>query len=171
MDAPVRTCVATLAGLLVGLFVAHALHAASPADLLEGFARRTVLVEPEDNRCVAIDAWYAETPEQMRQGLMWIRELGRKEGMVFRYDPPKRASMWMKNTLIPLDIVFVGADGAVVNVAANTRPRSLRSIRAGATVEWVLELNAGSAAEWGIAPGTRVTVDKGIAAKLRCAVS
>ncbi len=140
--------------------------AAEPAELLESFARRTIVLSPPDAPCIVIDAWLAETPEQMRQGLMFIRTLESDEGMLFNYDPPRRASMWMKNTYVSLDMVFVKADDTVLEVARDTKPRSLRSIRASRRVGWVLELKAGSAASWGIVPGTKMTVHEGVIAKL-----
>jgi uncharacterized membrane protein (UPF0127 family) len=99
----------------------------------------------------------AGTPEQQERGLMFRTSLAGDRGMIFPYDPPQEASFWMKNTLIPLDMVFIGADGRVVRVAANATPMSLDPIPSGAPVSGVLELRGGRAAELGIRKGDLVT--------------
>jgi uncharacterized protein len=99
----------------------------------------------------------AGTPEQQERGLMFRTSLAGDRGMIFPYDPPQEASFWMKNTLIPLDMVFIGADGRVVRVAANATPMSLDPIASGAPVSGVLELRGGRAAELGIRKGDLVT--------------
>jgi uncharacterized membrane protein (UPF0127 family) len=76
--------------------------------------------------------------------------------MLFVYPQPARISMWMKNTLISLDMLFIDADGKIVNIAARTTPLSTRSIAASAPVTRVLELNAGFARRWRLAPGNRM---------------
>ena len=162
MDASARFAVALLCGALINPVA----HAAEPAALLEGFDRRVVTLESADGRCFRVDAWLATSPSQLRQGLMWIQSMAAHEGMLFAYDPPRRASMWMKNTLISLDMLFVSDDGEILQVAANTRPKSLRSIRSRSRVGWVLELNAGSAERWQIEPGARMTVHEGLAASI-----
>lgn len=93
--------------------------------------------------------------EQMR-GLMFRTAMGANEGMIFPMDPPRMASFWMKNTVLPLDIVFIGRDRRIVNIAANTVPYSLDSIESADLVSAVLELNAGRAAQLGIAAGDAV---------------
>jgi len=93
--------------------------------------------------------------EQMR-GLMFRTEMGADEGMIFPMDPPRMASFWMKNTVLPLDIVFIGRDRRIVNIAANTVPYSLDSVQSADLVSAVLELNAGRAAALGIAAGDTV---------------
>jgi uncharacterized membrane protein (UPF0127 family) len=76
--------------------------------------------------------------------------------MIFPREPADIASFWMKNTPLPLDIIFIGTDGRVINVAANTVPYSLEPVGARGLTAAVLELNAGRAAELGIGPGTKV---------------
>jgi uncharacterized protein len=97
----------------------------------------------------------ASQAEQAR-GLMFRTELGPDEGMLFPRNPPDVASFWMKNTPLPLDIIFIGTDRKVINVAANTVPYSLDSVASQGVAGAVLELRGGRAAELGIAPGTRV---------------
>ncbi len=98
----------------------------------------------------------ARTPEQQAQGLMNRESLGPDRGMIFPYDPPVAASFWMKNTLIPLDMIFIRADGIIARIEANTVPLSLDPVAAGEPVAAVLELAGGRSAELGITPGARV---------------
>lgn len=98
----------------------------------------------------------ADTNEAQRQGLMFRTELGDNEGMIFPTDPPTAQSFWMKNTPLPLDIIFVGTDHRILNIAAMTEPYSTESVYSVGTVSGVLELRGGRAAELGIEPGDLV---------------
>lgn len=98
----------------------------------------------------------ARTSAEQAQGLMFRTEMGPNEGMLFPTDRPQARSFWMKNTVIPLDIIFIGTDGRIVNVEANTVPYSEEPRRSDGPVKAVLEINAGRAAELGIAPGDMV---------------
>ena len=97
-----------------------------------------------------------ETPGQMEQGLMFRRTMAPDAGMLFDYKAPTMATMWMRNTLIPLDMLFVDAQGRIVNIRERAVPQSLDVIAAVAPVRAVIELNGGTAARLGIAPGDRV---------------
>ena len=98
----------------------------------------------------------AETPAQMEQGLMFRRTMAADAGMLFDYKTPTVATMWMRNTFIPLDMLFVDAQGRIVNVHQRAVPQSLDTIAATAPVRAVIELNGGTAARLGIAPGDQV---------------
>ena len=98
----------------------------------------------------------ARTPAEQARGLMFRDRMGPDEGMVFPLDRPRMAAFWMKNTVIPLDIIFIGTDGRILNIAANTVPYSLDSVLSDGTARAVLELNGGRAAQLGIAAGDRV---------------
>ena len=98
----------------------------------------------------------ASTPEQQERGLMFRREMCADEGMIFPEHPPRRPSFWMRNTVIPLDIVFVGTDGRILNIA-NALPYDETPLPAEGLASAVLELNGGRAAQLGIAPGDKVT--------------
>lgn len=91
------------------------------------------------------------------QGLMYRRELAPDRGMLFDFEVEQPISMWMKNTYIPLDMVFILADGQVHRVEQRTQPHSLRSIDSGVDVRFVLEVPAGTAKRIGIAPGDKVS--------------
>jgi uncharacterized protein len=98
----------------------------------------------------------ARTPAQMEQGLMFRREMAPDAGMLFIYPQPTVATMWMRNTLIPLDMLFVDKSGRIVNIHQRAVPGSLEIISAAAPVEAVIELNGGTAARLGIKPGDTV---------------
>jgi uncharacterized protein len=98
----------------------------------------------------------AETPAQMTQGLMFRTSLAPDAGMLFDYKQPITATMWMRNTLIPLDMLFVDARGRIVNIHQRAVPQSLDVIAAAAPVRAVIELNGGTASRLGIEPGDRV---------------
>ena len=98
----------------------------------------------------------ARTEAQQAQGLMNRESLAPDRGMIFPYDPPVMASFWMKNTLIPLDMIFIRADGTIARIAAMTRPYSLDPVESGEPVAAVLEMAGGRAGELGLGPGDRV---------------
>lgn len=98
----------------------------------------------------------ARTPEEQAMGLMYRNALAPDRGMIFPFDPPRPASFWMRNTLIPLDMIFVRADGVIANIAANTVPLSEQPVTSDGPVAAVLEIPGGRSAELGIRPGDRV---------------
>jgi uncharacterized membrane protein (UPF0127 family) len=98
----------------------------------------------------------ARTPEEQAQGLMYRNALDPDRGMIFPMEPPRQASFWMKNTLIPLDMIFIRADGTIANIAANTVPLSLQPVYSDGEIAAVLEIAGGRSAEVGIAAGDKV---------------
>jgi uncharacterized protein len=98
----------------------------------------------------------ASTAEQQAMGLMYRNKLAPDRGMVFPFDPPREASFWMRNTLIPLDMIFVRADGTIANIAENTVPYSEEPVYSDGPVKAVLEIAGGRSAELGIKPGDKV---------------
>jgi uncharacterized protein len=99
----------------------------------------------------------ARTGEEQARGLMYRGQLGDDEGMIFPFSPPRPASFWMKNTYIPLDMIFVRADGSIARIAPNTVPHSLESVGVAEPVAAVLEIRGGRAAELGIDATARVS--------------
>ena len=97
----------------------------------------------------------ARSEEKQARGLMFRERLAPDAGMLFPFDPPRPASFWMKNTLIPLDMIFIRADGTIARIAANTVPHSLEPVGVREPVVAVLEIAGGRAAELGIAEGDR----------------
>ncbi len=98
----------------------------------------------------------AENGAQQAQGLMFRTQLAPDKGMIFPFPEDRVASFWMKNTVIPLDIIFVRRDGTIESIAANTIPYSLAPVRSNEPIATVLEIAAGRAAELGIEPGDAV---------------
>jgi uncharacterized membrane protein (UPF0127 family) len=98
----------------------------------------------------------AATQEQQERGLMFRKKLAPGAGMLFDFGHDRNVSFWMKNTLIPLDMLFVRSDGVIVRIARNTKPLSERVIPSGRPVRAVLEIAGGRAAELGVRPGDRV---------------
>ena len=98
----------------------------------------------------------ATTPEEKETGLMYRKELPDGKGMLFDFSPEQQISMWMKNTYISLDMIFIRADGRILRIAENTEPQSTKIISSGGLAKGVLEVVAGTAKKYGIAPGDRV---------------
>jgi uncharacterized membrane protein (UPF0127 family) len=98
----------------------------------------------------------ARTGAEQSRGLMFRTALGPDEGMIFPMDPPRHASFWMRNTVIPLDIIFIGPDRRILNIAANAVPYDERPLASIGPVSAVLELAGGKAAALGIAAGDKV---------------
>jgi uncharacterized protein len=98
----------------------------------------------------------ATTEEEKTTGLMYRKELADGKGMLFDFSPEQQVSMWMKNTYISLDMIFIRADGRILRIAENTEPMSTRIIPSGGLAKGVLEVIAGTAQKYGIAPGDRV---------------
>src|SRR3569623_112939 len=98
----------------------------------------------------------ATTEEEKTTGLMYRKELADGKGMLFDFSPEQQVSMWMKNTFIPLDMIFIRADGRILRIAENTEPQSTRIIPSNGLAKGVLEVIGGTARKYGIAPGDRV---------------
>ena len=98
----------------------------------------------------------ATTEEEKTQGLMYRKELPDGKGMLFDFSPEQQISMWMKNTYISLDMIFIRADGRILRIAENTEPHSTKIISSGGLAKGVLEVIAGTAKKYGIQPGDRV---------------
>ena len=116
----------------------------TPLRIQSADATHTFTVEVADDR------------EEISFGLMERESLDMDKGMLFDFDPPREPSMYMKNTLIPLDMIFIAEDGSIEMIARNTVPGSLRTISPGVPVRAVLEINGGQAAELSIKPGDTV---------------
>lgn len=100
--------------------------------------------------------WIAADDRSRERGLMFVRKLPPDEGMLFLLERSQYVAFWMKDTYLPLDLIFIRADGVIVNVAENARPLSLDPIPSAAPVKAVLELLAGTSARIGLGPGSRL---------------
>jgi uncharacterized membrane protein (UPF0127 family) len=132
---------AALSLLAAGAALAQALE---PLTLVTGSGRHAFQVE------------VMRTPDQRAKGLMFRRFMPADRGMLFDFERTEPVSMWMQNTYISLDMVFIRADGTVARIADNTEPLSTRTIPSGEPVLGVLEVNAGIAARIGLKPGDKV---------------
>ncbi|MEM7636709.1 MAG: DUF192 domain-containing protein [Pseudomonadota bacterium] len=114
------------------------------------------VVVTTDSGDIEFAAEIATSDETRARGLMFRRSMGEREAMLFHWPTPRVISMWMRNTYISLDMLFVAADGTVVHVQANTVPQSLDVLTAGREVSAVMEVVAGTAAQLGIKPGSKL---------------
>jgi uncharacterized membrane protein (UPF0127 family) len=128
----------------------------SPADLDAAFDKDTLIIHAAENACYRFDIWLARQRAQQMRGLMFVRNLPEFTGMLFIYPEPGGRSMWMKNTYISLDIVFIRDDGRISSIIADAEPLNLRSLSSREPVTYVLELGGGVAAALGIGSGDRV---------------
>jgi len=113
-------------------------------------------VTSQDGKVHQFKVEVAASDEEQAKGLMFRRSMGADEGMIFPRNPPDFASFWMHNTVISLDIIFIGTDHRVINVNANAEPYSENARPSMGLAAAVLELNGGRAAQLGIGPGAKV---------------
>jgi uncharacterized membrane protein (UPF0127 family) len=99
----------------------------------------------------------ADDPVERSRGLMYRREMADEHGMLFDFGGEEPASFWMQNTYIPLDMIFIKADGTVESIAERTTPLSQKSVVSKGPVRYVLEINGGLSDRLGIAPGDKVS--------------
>ncbi len=114
------------------------------------------LIVTSSGKAHRFDVEVALTPQAQEKGLMFRKELGPDSGMVFPMSPPRTASFWMKNTVIPLDMLFIRTDGSIALVASNAKPYDLTPVSAGIPVSGVIELAGGRATALGIREGDKV---------------
>lgn len=144
--------------MLFGLFATGAAVAdgTDAAQLDQVFARSSLQIATPDARLHSFRVWIADTDARRARGLMFVKQMDDGAGMLFLYPSQQRIAMWMKNTYIPLDMLFVTANGRVAKVVEHTEPQSLKSIESGAEVIAVIELNAGTADKLHLRPGAQV---------------
>jgi len=126
---------------------------------LSAFPRERIAVETRSSfRRHLFEAWRADTDRTRAQGFMFVpdSQVRADQAMIFVYDPPEYVWMWMKNTLLPLDMLFVDARGCVITIKERARPGSIEMIASGGPVTLVVELKAGIVAQSGIRTGDRV---------------
>jgi len=123
--------------------------------LLKDFSRSTLSIESGPNTH-DFSIYVADSNAERRQGLMFVESMPDDVGMLFIHEVPSRQSMWMKNTILALDMLFVRANGEIESIAANTTPGSLKSIASRGNVCCVLELNAGVSKALNIKEGDRL---------------
>jgi uncharacterized membrane protein (UPF0127 family) len=144
------------AGLIVAGLCFFAAAAIADEELDRTFGKDVLVIVANEPACYRFDIYLALSRDQQRRGLMFVRSLEPWTGMLFAYPSEDIHSMWMKNTYIPLDMVFARHDGTVSSVVRNTVPQSLESISSGEPVIFVLELNAGTTERLSIDVGSRL---------------
>ncbi|MGB8327407.1 MAG: DUF192 domain-containing protein [Steroidobacteraceae bacterium] len=147
-----------LAGILLGASASGAAQRPGDGPPLEDLAKfpRASIEIRSGARKDPFDVWVADTPARQEQGLMFVRDLPASAGMLFLEAEPRVAAMWMKNTYIELDMVFIRVDGRIAAIFARTVPHSLETISAGMAVKGVLELRGGECKRRGIRVGDLV---------------
>ncbi len=141
---------------IFGLVLALVIPLSCAAGQTIGFERDAIVIETKDGTRHRFSVELAITRQQQSRGLMFRRELAADAGMLFLHKPARVASMWMRNTIIPLDMLFIGEAGRIDKIVQRTVPQSLRTISSDRPVAAVLELDGGSASRLGIATGDRV---------------
>jgi len=151
------TLMLTLTWTLVGAFATTAALRAEEAVLdLATYPKGDLVVETAAGGRHRFRVWIADTEPRQRQGLMFVRDLPADQGMLFVNRPPRPASFWMKNTYIPLDLLFVDARGKVLHIFERATPLSLEPMGIEAPVRAVFEIKGGESARRGIRVGDRV---------------
>lgn len=147
------------AALLLGLLVAPACrsgNAVKPENSRTDLRNSPTVVIPAAGRDVTFRVELARTPSEHERGLMYRSRMDADAGMLFLFDRLSPLTFWMKNTLIPLDMVFLDGDRKIVGIVENAEPQTLTSRHVDAPAQYVLEINGGLAARLGIRPGTTV---------------
>jgi len=147
---------AARSGALALLLATTAVQAADPPrEPLERLPSAELAVE-SGGRSHRFTVWIAATEPRRNQGLMYVKSLPAARGMLFLFEAPQVATFWMKNTLIPLDLLFIAPDGRIIRIAENAVPRSEAAIESMGVVSGVLELAGGTSRRLGFRAGDRV---------------
>jgi uncharacterized membrane protein (UPF0127 family) len=140
---------------IVGAWALLALGLAAPAHRARAVGLETLEIITASG-VVPFSVEVMRTDEELQKGLMFRKDLPEGRGMLFDFRPERNVTMWMKNTLIPLDMIFIQGDGRIIRIAENTEVQSEKHIPSGGPVRGVLEVIAGTAKKLGIKPGDRV---------------
>ncbi|HEY5796693.1 MAG TPA: DUF192 domain-containing protein [Bosea sp. (in: a-proteobacteria)] len=161
MQARIRSLAACVAAACIGLAspvatVAQPLRSAQAAPAGQAASALETLSIVSGDKRHGFQVEVMRTGEQRARGLMHRRYLPADRGMLFDFQRVEPVAMWMENTYIPLDMLFIRADGTIARIAENTEPLSQRTIPSGEPVLSVLEINGGVSRTLGIKPGDRV---------------
>ncbi|MCP4000921.1 MAG: DUF192 domain-containing protein [Gammaproteobacteria bacterium] len=137
------------------------IHAAKPENLLREFPRTQLIINTNNGKCIVFDVYVAQTSAQRSQGLMHIESMGTYEGMIFIYEVNTRISMWMKNTLIPLDMLFLDKTLKIASMHQGAVPHSEKIIQSRQEAIAVIELNGGSIEYFRIKAGDEIIFPAG----------
>ena len=148
-----------LFGLVLGLFSALSAPQDAALEPLSAFPQGVLAIRTHSGNVHDFNIWIADRESRREQGLMFLRALEDHRGMLFVYANDVHISMWMKNTLLPLDMLFIRADGSIAHIARRATPQSLDIIEAPGKLRAVLELDGGTADRLGIQMGDQVFSD------------
>lgn len=126
---------------------------------LPAHAEQKLVVTTLDGRAISVAVTLADTAEKQARGLMFVTHMPAKRGMLFPMQPPRQAQFWMRNTLIPLDMIFILPGGTIGQVVTRNDTQNDRTTRSIDKVSAVLELNAGEATKLNIGIGDRVRMN------------
>ncbi len=143
------------AGWLLSLTLASGMTRADDPvpEPLSAFPQSVLAVRTAAGRVINFKIWTADNPGRQEQGLMYVRDLDERAGMLFVFSTTERVSMWMKNTYLPLDMLFIDDKGRITYIAARATPFSLDTITAPLPTHEVLELKGGICEQLGINVG------------------
>jgi len=144
-------CLALLCAWASGVFAQS-----GPIEPLDAFPVGKLEISDGKKVKHVFQVWLADSPQRQSQGLMFVRSLAPERGMLFVHDQPTPMSMWMKNTYIPLDMVFIDGRGRIQQIVEQTTPHSLDLIRSNEPALAVLEIAGGESRRLGLRPGQRV---------------
>lgn len=153
-DAPRRLAATLLLALLAPL---ASVAQVAPLEDLANFPSGQLEIRDGKKVRHVFQVWLADNPQRQAQGLMFVRSLPELRGMLFVHAEPRSIGMWMKNTYIPLDMVFIGPQGKIQQIVEQTTPHSLDVIRSSAPAVAVLEIAGGEAKRLGIRAGQVVS--------------
>ena len=128
-------------------------------DDLVGWREGSVTIQIQPKKSIEFEVLIAQSNKERRQGLMHIKTMKNNEGMLFIFDPERNVSMWMRNTPMTLDMIFINKKGSIINIAKNTTPYSTRGISSGGSILWVLEINGGLSDRMNIKNGDLVKLN------------
>ena len=114
----------------------------------------TVVLQTSDARTIAVRVELARTEDERARGLMYRNHLEPDAGMLFLFPRPSALAFWMKNTLIPLDMLFMDHDRRIIGIVENAAPETETPRRVDGDAEFVLEIGGGLARRWGVTPGS-----------------
>ena len=123
---------------------------------LAGWDKTTVIIQTHENEIIEFRVLIAQSNKQRRQGLMNIESMEEDQGMLFIFDPSRKVSMWMSNTPMTLDMLFIDKNGKIINIAKSTTPYSTKGISSEGSINWVLEINGGLSDQLNIKNGAHV---------------
>ena len=125
---------------------------------LESWEKNTIKINNSSGHFHKFEVYIADSNSKRKKGLMYIESLPSNHGMLFKFDTPRITSMWMKNTYISLDLLFIDKNQTIIKIHSDAKPLNLNSIASKLKVKWVLEINGGLAEELEINLGDKIII-------------